>query len=110
MADLIDRNTIRKMICSACSERLQCTDMGNVCFEVACINNAPKIETAPKWIPCSERLPEQSGVYFVYFTFDDGSHAADISYINVGSGLGHITHWMPIPLLTPPDEKGDETR
>ena len=44
MADLIDRNSLRKTICAACAERLQCTDMGNVCFEVACINNAPKVE------------------------------------------------------------------
>ena len=54
MADLIDRNALRKTICAACSERLQCTDMGNVCFEVACINNAPTIEAEPirrgRWI------------------------------------------------------------
>lgn len=34
--------------------RIQCTDMGNVCFEVACINNAPTIEAEPvrhgRWI------------------------------------------------------------
>lgn len=44
MPELIDRNRLRETICAACAERLQCADIGNVCFEVACINNSPTIE------------------------------------------------------------------
>ena len=29
------------------------------------IDFAPTIETEPKWIPCSERLPKESGRYLV---------------------------------------------
>ena len=44
MQELIDRNKLRNTICAACAERLQCAEIGNVCFEVACINNAQTIE------------------------------------------------------------------
>lgn len=54
MPELIDRNKLRETICTACPERLQCTDLGNVCFEIACINNAPTIEAEPV------RKPEMS--------------------------------------------------
>lgn len=47
MPELIDRNELRRTICAACAERLQCTELGNVCFEVACVNNAPTIEAEP---------------------------------------------------------------
>ena len=56
-----------------------------------------------QWIPCSERLPEQSGAYIAYFTFKDGTHAIDIAYINTGCCLGSITHWMPLP--EPPEKE-----
>lgn len=59
--------------------------------------------TPQKWIPCSERLPEQSGIYLVFFTFKDGTHATDIAYINTGCHLGSITHWMPLP--EPPEKE-----
>ena len=51
---LIDANALRAKICAACEERLACTDMGNICFEVACIDNAPIIEADPvrrgRWV------------------------------------------------------------
>ena len=65
------------------------------------ICDAPAVN---RWIPCSERLPEQSGVYLAYFTFKDGTHATDIAYINTGCHLGSITHWMPLP---EPPENGE---
>lgn len=55
-----------------------------------------------RWIPCSERMPEQSGIYLAYYTYKDGTHAIDIAYINAGNDLGSITHWMPLP--EPPKE------
>lgn len=64
-------------------------------------------QKANGWIKCSERLPEETGrywvafesgeTYFRYFTPKDGfyhpSHDSDYS----------ITHWMPLP--TPPVEE-----
>ena len=47
MPELIDRNKLRNTICAACAERIQCVEIGNVCFEVACINNAPTIDAEP---------------------------------------------------------------
>ena len=33
------------------------------------VDNAPTIKPEPKWIPCSERLPEEDGEYLVlYYT------------------------------------------
>lgn len=40
----IDANKLRNKICAACAERLVCIDMGNICFEVACIDDAPTVE------------------------------------------------------------------
>ena len=54
MPELIDRSKLRNTICAACAERLQCAELGNVCFEVACINSAPTISAEPvkhgRWI------------------------------------------------------------
>lgn len=54
MARLIDANALRRKICAACEERLACTDMGNICFEVACIDNAPTVDAEPirhgRWV------------------------------------------------------------
>lgn len=47
MANLIDRDVLRNKICAACAERSVCTDMGNICFEVACIDDAPAIDAEP---------------------------------------------------------------
>ncbi len=41
---LIDANALQNKICAACAERIACIDIGNICFEVACIVNAPTIE------------------------------------------------------------------
>ena len=43
----IDADALRRKICAACEERLACTDMGNICFEVACIDDEPTIEAEP---------------------------------------------------------------
>lgn len=54
MPELSDRDKLRNTICAACNELPQCVKFGNVCFEVACINNAPTIEAEPvkhgRWI------------------------------------------------------------
>jgi len=66
MPELIDRNKLRKTICAACAERIQCTEDGNVCFEIACINNAPTIEPEARhgrWIYFGEETMHDGWTY-----------------------------------------------
>ena len=99
MADLIDRDALLQDM----------THRGGLgigdwhVFDV--INEQPAVN---RWIPCSERMPEQEGFYLVYFTFKDGTHATDITYINTayistGCLSRSITHWMPLP--EPPEKE-----
>lgn len=77
--------------------------LGKVVEEV---KRMPTIEPEPKWIPCSERLPEEYGNYLI--TTHDGN--VDIGTIdpknkNVWSAcdsdgfywLGEVLAWMPLP-------------
>lgn len=74
--------------------------------------------TVQKWIPCSERLPEDNAEVLVSFC----RRYVKIGYIEPGDGLrywvipGHsvvplnyIEAWMPIPdAYEPPEAKQDE--
>ena len=67
----------------------------------------------PKWIPVTERLPENEGWYMVY-TKNKGDHARKINkaqyYYHSWHGNGgrwdNVTHWMPLPEA--PQEENDE--
>lgn len=53
-----------------------------------------------RWIPCSERLPEENGYYLA--TIEIGLKIVDVVYFNTTSGFGFfmadmITAWMPLP-------------
>lgn len=39
-----------------------------------------------KWIPCSERLPEQSGEYLVWYDFGDDNEGCSVEKFDVGIG------------------------
>ena len=67
--------------------------------------------TVQEWIPVTERLPEESGMYIV--TANDG-HAQRVSFVLwqkknrmwnlVGArSYWRVTHWMPLP--EPPKEE-----
>ena len=64
------------------------------------INNQPTIEI-PGWIPCKERLPEESGEY--YITIDYGSiHSTDLSWFYPKDQTwsyknANVIAWMPLP-------------
>ena len=83
-----------------------------------------------RWIPCSERLPEKSGVYLVayiatgtvdrlrfYTQYGTGLRSKKNVWVGViypyTSNMGieviydNVTHWMPLP--EPPKEENDET-
>ena len=53
-----------------------------------------------RWIPCSERLPEENGYYLA--TIEIGLKIVDVVYFNTTSGFGFfmadmITAWKPRP-------------
>ena len=65
----------------------------------AMIINAPTIEV-PRWIPVTERLPEESKGVLVAFNDDDGLTFVNIDTFFDGewwSSEYEVTHWMPLP-------------
>ena len=66
------------------------------------LNEVPSAQPEPQWIPCSERLPEESGLYIVT---NVGSWVEPARYCNirtdVGFWSGHpsdkVLAWMPLP-------------
>lgn len=85
-----------------------------------------KQNTQPEWIPCSERLPEEDGEYFVTVEgYLEGEHVLVLNYgtpllpMNVGEGRAWylsdiegdyyydgVIAWMPLP--EPYKERGGE--
>ena len=59
--ELIDRRALHEKICAACAERIDCTESGDICFEVSCIDNAPTIEPEVRrgeWVQYSRNADE----------------------------------------------------
>lgn len=60
---------------------------------------------ATKWIPVTERLPEEDGYYLCNvrsFAFPGSFYMATLKYYKGGFIDGHfytddVTHWMPLP-------------
>jgi hypothetical protein len=63
-----------------------------------------------KWIPVSERLPEEQKSYLTYWT-DETMEVVDYRYEYMDLWNGKLicnqvlTHWMPLP--DPPEETND---
>lgn len=58
---------------------------------------ADALERVPKWIPVTERLPEEDGFTLI---FTAHGHAGVCYFTNGwwgGYGMDGITHWMPLP-------------
>ena len=68
------------------------------------------LEQEQKWIPCSEKLPEEMGTYLV--TLDYEKHGTGITTLWFYGSLGWdlcvadaVTAWMPLP--QPHKEEGE---
>ena len=74
------------------------------------IGNLPSAQPEPQWIPCSERVPEKSGVYIVtekeYFV-DDREHTGRFNLTTEQvefedgkwrrASFYEVIAWMPLP-------------
>lgn len=71
------------------------------------ISDMQTIETEPRWIPCSERLPEDSGEYLTFqcsanikygwyqvLCYDDGWNCFGS---NKKNEVKYVVAWMPLP-------------
>jgi len=73
---------------------------GSLCDKWEC-----KIASLPKWIPVTERLPEQWKRVLTYQE-DYGVTENNICGDGINWRIGyHITHWMPLP--EPPESEGE---
>ena len=103
MADLIDRKAVI-----------------NITAETGALETQRRVKELPavnRWIPCSERLPEEN-VYVLAFVKREHSSRAILSVLIEGKWkigvndcsdgfnvVGAITHWMTLP--EPPKEGAD---
>lgn len=119
MADLIDREELRERIYSRFGRNstkvIATVEEGRVMSDWAFLepflNAAKAVDAAPKWIPCSERLPESNTQVLCYcrmgdfriMEYDelDGRWYEGIHDYRKQA----VTHWMP---LTEPQKNGGD--
>ncbi|HBQ5861266.1 TPA: DUF551 domain-containing protein [Klebsiella pneumoniae subsp. pneumoniae] len=84
-----------------------CVQFGNI-YEamLAAAPQSPGSEPATvpgKWIPVSERMPEDEGQY--YLTYSEGDGVCRSYFFDGYFADQYITHWMPLPAA--PQEVSD---
>lgn len=119
---LIDADVLKIAFCNHCDGDEPCT---GPCVDIGLIETAPTIDTVPKWIPCSERLP---GSYGKYIVTSGNSVSAVVHMLCYGetmyendnpcwyfydSEYGYVTvddviAWMPLPMPYKTDGKEKE--
>ena len=115
MADLIERDELRKDFCNMCEvmqpEMVDCPKKG--CISMQIINEQPAVN---RWIPCSERLPDCGKDVVVYTkAWEEHIQIAHILCDGIMWELSDgefyfsmfdVTHWMPLP--SPPESEVQE--
>ena len=69
------------------------------------IDEAPTIEPKQGWIPCSDRLPKDEGIFLVTmetYVFNEYSHPVGTSFYSpsfgwVNASPNKVLAWMPLP-------------
>jgi hypothetical protein len=56
-----------------------------------------RLREAQRWIPVGERLPENFGLYLVFYGDDDCYGAEHGQHPSLGEFSERVTHWMPLP-------------
>ena len=108
MAKIINGSTIHLALADylATNAYLNDTAQDVLVMVAKWIDEAPEIEI-PKWIPVTERLPEESGEYLCYCGEYDGICIVYLEILKTKSkwrsNRKRVTHWMPMP--EPPKEK-----
>ena len=110
MAEYIKCRNCESPDCKGCNLKRLETMLENGKFdcmmnENRCINTSADVEPVQEWIPVTERLPEESGMYII--TANDG-HAQRVSfvqwqkknrmwYLTGARSYWRVTHWQPLP-------------
>ena len=98
------------------SERMKSTyyhlPNGDIAIPLIDIEHAPTIEPEPRWIPCSERLPEESGRYLISVLDGVGRRTTVAPYqprYKAWTMTGRMAYWKVIAwLLLPEPYRGEE--
>jgi len=105
-------------MCERCTDVLMCTRSDNDCPIKRGLNSIPAADVvevrrklqSPRWIPVTERLPEEDGMYLVHGKWSaSGRKVTDTCEFYVHDGYFRaawnfdVTHWMPLP--EPPKEE-----
>lgn len=81
---------------------------GDIAIPLIDIEHAPTIEPEQKWIPCSDRLPDNTDLVIVWVKDDMGDTSFDYSssgwittnkeyWIVDGEINNYVIAWMPLP-------------
>ena len=90
---LIDADALKKSVL----DLHDCYNGFSDTYDKACIigviDEEPTIEPEQRWIPCSERYPEDGQYVLVQFI---NGQMATIFFSGIGE-KGHLAAWMPLP-------------
>ncbi len=79
-----------------------------------CIDMAIAALEQSKWIPCSERLPEENGNYIVTGTWESGKLVVGECYFSTEDGYFNahwcfdVAAWQPLPEPYKTESEGEE--
>ena len=97
MDDLIYRQDALKTYQDIVCKGICCSDCRAVDRDGNCVVEdwLKALPSAPQWIPCSERLPEENGRYLC--TYSDFGVCVDFGLYTDGQWIIEPIAWMPLP-------------
>ena len=107
MSDLISRKALIESYCEEnCGER-RCRDAWDRCMFVSHVLEQPSVtdtNVGGKWIPCSERLPENNGNYMtcdekgnIHIFWYDDCQKCPFNISEYHTRYYPVVAWMPLP-------------
>ena len=79
------------------SKRMECKQFDGYNLAEAFMCGMEYADANPALVSVNEDLPKEDGVYL--FRFDDGTYRVE-GYFTELTLSKHVTHWMPLPVLT----------